>query len=123
MAWTMSWMSSLHMVSAWGSEQRLVLGQIAVDEKSNEITAVPKLLTMLSLDGTIVTADARTRSQPVPRFSTATFALPAAPRATLAGTGRLQIALVDLHLTGQGPAPAACTIAWRILCSQDQAVW
>ncbi len=50
--------SPLHMVSAWGGEQRLVLGQIAVDEKSNEITAVPKLLAMLSLDGCIVTADA-----------------------------------------------------------------
>jgi predicted transposase YbfD/YdcC len=50
--------SALHMVSAWGCEQRMVLGQIATDEKSNEITAVPKLLEMLSLKGTIVTADA-----------------------------------------------------------------
>ena len=50
--------SALHMVSAWGCEQRLVLAQIAPDAKSNEITAVPKLLEMLSLKGTIVTADA-----------------------------------------------------------------
>jgi predicted transposase YbfD/YdcC len=50
--------SALHMVSAWGCEQRLVLGQIATDAKSNEITAVPKLLEMLSLKGTIVTMDA-----------------------------------------------------------------
>ena len=50
--------SALHMVSAWGSEARLVLGQIDTDEKSNEIRAVPKLLAMLSLQGTIVTADA-----------------------------------------------------------------
>ena len=50
--------SALHMVSAWGAEAGLVLGQIAVEDKSNEITAVPKLLAMLSLDGTIVTADA-----------------------------------------------------------------
>jgi predicted transposase YbfD/YdcC len=50
--------SALHMVSAWGCEQRLVLAQIATDAKSNEITAVPKLLTMLSLQGTIVTTDA-----------------------------------------------------------------
>lgn len=50
--------SPLHMVSAWGSEQRLVLAQIATDAKSNEITAVPKLLRMLALRGTIVTADA-----------------------------------------------------------------
>jgi predicted transposase YbfD/YdcC len=50
--------SPLHMVSAWGCEQRLVLAQVATDAKSNEITAVPKLLAMLSLKGTIVTTDA-----------------------------------------------------------------
>jgi len=50
--------SALHMVSAWGCEQRLVLGQIATDVKSNEITAVPKLLAMLSLKGCVVTVDA-----------------------------------------------------------------
>ncbi len=50
--------SALHMVSAWGCDQRLVLGQIATDAKSNEITAVPKLLKLLRLQGTIVTVDA-----------------------------------------------------------------
>ena len=50
--------SPLHMVHAWATDQRLLLGQVAVDEKSNEITAVPKLLEMLSLKGCIVTADA-----------------------------------------------------------------
>jgi predicted transposase YbfD/YdcC len=50
--------SPLHMVSAWGCEQRMVLAQIATDAKSNEITAVPHLLEMLSLQGTIVTTDA-----------------------------------------------------------------
>ena len=50
--------SPLHMVSAWGCEQRLVLGQLATDAKSNEITAVPKLLELLMLKGTIVTVDA-----------------------------------------------------------------
>ena len=50
--------SALHMVSAWGCEERLVLAQVATDTKSNEITAVPKLLAMLSLKGTIVTVDA-----------------------------------------------------------------
>jgi predicted transposase YbfD/YdcC len=50
--------SALHMVSAWGCEQRLVLAQVATDAKSNEITAVPDLLKLLSLQGTIVTADA-----------------------------------------------------------------
>jgi predicted transposase YbfD/YdcC len=55
---TASGKSALHMVSAWGCEQRLVLGQIATDAKSNEITAVPKLLEMLSLKGCVVTVDA-----------------------------------------------------------------
>ena len=50
--------SPLHLVSAWAAEQRLALGQLAVDDKSNEITAVPKLLEMLSLRGKVVTADA-----------------------------------------------------------------
>lgn len=50
--------SALHLISAWAADQRLVLGQLAVDGKSNEITAVPKLLEMLSLKGTIVTVDA-----------------------------------------------------------------
>jgi predicted transposase YbfD/YdcC len=55
---TASGTSPLHMVSAWGCDQRLVLAQIATETKSNEITAVPKLLDMLSLKGTIVTVDA-----------------------------------------------------------------
>ena len=48
----------LHMISAWASKQRLVLGQTAADAKSNEITAVPELLDMLDVSGCIVTADA-----------------------------------------------------------------
>jgi predicted transposase YbfD/YdcC len=55
---TASATSALHMVSAWGCDQRLVLGQLATDAKSNEITAVPKLLDLLMLKGTIVTVDA-----------------------------------------------------------------
>lgn len=50
--------SPLHLVSAWASDAGLMLGQVATDAKSNEITAVPKLLAMLSLKGMIVTADA-----------------------------------------------------------------
>ena len=50
--------SPLHLVNAWAAEQRLALGQLAVDGKSNEITAVPKLLEMLALPGMVVTADA-----------------------------------------------------------------
>lgn len=48
----------LHVVSAWACHNRLVLGQVAVEEKSNEITAIPKLLAMLDLAGAIVTIDA-----------------------------------------------------------------
>jgi predicted transposase YbfD/YdcC len=50
--------AALHVVSAWAREAGLVLGQVAVDEKSNEITAIPKLLAMLELHGAIVTIDA-----------------------------------------------------------------
>jgi predicted transposase YbfD/YdcC len=49
---------ALHMVSAWASANRLVLGQQQVDEKSNEITAIPALLRLLDLKGCIVTIDA-----------------------------------------------------------------
>ena len=48
----------LHLVSAWASRQRLVLGQEAVAEKSNEITAIPLLLERLELTGALVTIDA-----------------------------------------------------------------
>lgn len=48
----------LHMVSAWACTNRLVLGQEATNEKSNEITAIPKLLELLALKGCIVTIDA-----------------------------------------------------------------
>ena len=48
----------LHVVSAWAREHHLVLGQVAVDTKSNEITAIPKLLALLDLHGALVTIDA-----------------------------------------------------------------
>ena len=49
---------ALHMVSAWASEARLTLGLVAVDDKSNEITAIPKLLQILDLEGALVSIDA-----------------------------------------------------------------
>ena len=49
---------AIHMVSAFAARQRLVLGQVKVAEKSNEIIAIPKLLDMLAIEGTIVTIDA-----------------------------------------------------------------
>jgi predicted transposase YbfD/YdcC len=48
----------IHMVSAFAARQRLVLGQVKVAEKSNEITAIPKLLRMLAIEGAIVTIHA-----------------------------------------------------------------
>ena len=48
----------IHMVSAFAARQRLVLGQVKVAEKSNEIIAIPDLLDMLAIDGAIVTLDA-----------------------------------------------------------------
>jgi predicted transposase YbfD/YdcC len=48
----------LHVVSAWATEANLTLGQVAVDKKSNEITAIPKLLEFLDLHGALVTIDA-----------------------------------------------------------------
>ena len=50
--------SAIHMVSAWAEENRLVLGQTKVDEKSNEITAIAELLRLLEISGCIVTTDA-----------------------------------------------------------------
>ncbi len=50
--------SAIHMVSAWSSENALVLGQEKTAEKSNEITAIPALLDMLEIKGCIVTIDA-----------------------------------------------------------------
>jgi predicted transposase YbfD/YdcC len=50
--------TALHLVSAWAETNRLVLGQAAVDAKSNEITALPALIRVLALEGCIVTIDA-----------------------------------------------------------------
>ena len=50
--------SPIHMVSAFAARQRLVLGQVKVADKSNEIVAIPKLLEMLAIEGAIVTIDA-----------------------------------------------------------------
>jgi len=49
---------ALHLVSAWAAANGLVLGQVAADAKSNEITAIPALLRLLALDGATITIDA-----------------------------------------------------------------
>jgi predicted transposase YbfD/YdcC len=50
--------AAIHMVSAWATENKLSLGQVVVDEKSNEITAIPELLRLLDVYGALVTIDA-----------------------------------------------------------------
>ena len=50
--------AAIHMVSAWAAANRVVLGQLKVDEKSNEITAIPELLGLLDIRGCTVTIDA-----------------------------------------------------------------
>lgn len=50
--------SALHLVSAWATASDLVIAQVAIDTKSNEITAIPTLLRLLSLEGATVTMDA-----------------------------------------------------------------
>jgi predicted transposase YbfD/YdcC len=51
-------LAALHLVSAWATANHLTLGQVAVDSKSNEITAIPRLLELLDLHGALVTIDA-----------------------------------------------------------------
>lgn len=50
--------AAIHMVSAWATECRMVLGQVRTEDKSNEITAIPELIELLALKGCIVTIDA-----------------------------------------------------------------
>ncbi len=50
--------SPIHMVSAWSSANNLVLGQVKVNEKSNEITAIPELIENLAIEGAVITIDA-----------------------------------------------------------------
>jgi predicted transposase YbfD/YdcC len=51
-------LGALHIVSAWASEEGLALGQVATDDRSNEITAIPELLSHMNLQGAVVTIDA-----------------------------------------------------------------
>lgn len=50
--------SAIHMVSAWAAANHISLGQVVTDEKSNEITAIPKLLELIEISGALVTIDA-----------------------------------------------------------------
>jgi hypothetical protein len=59
----------LHLVSAWAARQQIVLGQQATEEKSNEITAIPLLLSHLDLKGALVTMDAMGTQTDIARAS------------------------------------------------------
>ena len=49
---------AIHLVSAWSTQNNLCLGQVLVDDKSNEITAIPKLIEILDIEGSTITTDA-----------------------------------------------------------------
>ena len=53
--------AAIYRVSAWAQQNNLVLGQVKVDDKSNEITAIPKLLSRLDIAGAVITIDAMGR--------------------------------------------------------------
>lgn len=55
---------AIHLVNAWATEQRLVLGQAKVNDKSNEITAIPELIKVLELSGCLVTKQCSGNSNP-----------------------------------------------------------
>ena len=76
----------LHLVSAWATEAGLVLGQLAVDDRSNEIEAIPALLDALELEGAVVTIDAMGCQRQV-------------ARRIVAGGGDYVLALKDSHPT------------------------
>ena len=59
----MKGVSPIHMVSAWACESNLVLGQVKVGEKTNEITAIPNLIEALTLEGMTVTIEDRCKTE------------------------------------------------------------
>src|SRR3546814_9216973 len=68
--------AAIHMVSAFAARQRLVLGQVKIDEKSNEITAIPRLLAMMDIEGAVVRSEEHTSElQSLMRISHAFFCL------------------------------------------------
>jgi hypothetical protein len=77
----------LHLVSAWAARQRIVLGQQATEEKSNEITAIPLLLEHLDLKGALVTMDAMGTQTDIAR------AIPDRSRQVVAATARVSATL------------------------------
>jgi predicted transposase YbfD/YdcC len=92
--------NAIHMVSAWGNANGLVLGQLKTDEKSNEITAIPQLLELLELKGCIVTLDAMGGQKEIAEKiieKGADYVL-----AVKGNQGQLHEAIVDFFDTAQG---------------------
>lgn len=54
-------LSGIHLMNAWSVDNKISLGQLKVDDKSNEIIAMPQLMDLLDLEGTIITADLNSR--------------------------------------------------------------
>lgn len=59
--------SAIHMISAWASEAGITLGQLKVDEKSNEIPAIPQFLDLLDIEGSVITIDAKGTQKEIAR--------------------------------------------------------
>jgi hypothetical protein len=106
----------IHMISAWAAGQRLVLGQLAVDAKENEITAIPELLALLTLKGAIVTIDAIGCQKKIAaairgRGADYLLALKSLPRRRPGKTSRPSIAMSPIFSASS--APPASGIAPR----------
>lgn len=59
-------LKGMHLLNAWSSDNGICIGQLKVDDKSNEITAIPELMEILDLKGTVITADALNTQKAVP---------------------------------------------------------
>jgi hypothetical protein len=116
----------VHMVSAFAARQRLVLAQVKVADKANEIVAIPRLLDMLAIEGAIVTIDAMAASATLPaRSSTGepTMSLPS--RATKDRCARMSNSSSGSRRPGPSgtrpsPRPRRAARRWRPRPHRDQ---
>jgi predicted transposase YbfD/YdcC len=90
-------LSGIHLMNAWSADNRICLGQIKVDDKSNEIIAMPQLMDNLDLKGTIITADAMNTQK-----ATAKKAIDMGADYVLPVRGNQPTLLKDIHLAFEG---------------------
>ena len=90
-------LSGIHLMNAWSVDNRICLGQIKVDDKSNEIIAMPQLMEMLDLNGTIITADAMNTQK-----ATAKKAIDSGADYVLPVKGNQATLLKDIELAFEG---------------------